>query len=467
MTENQRTISKPVHFSGIGLHTGLKSRVTFRPAPVNHGIRFVRTDLEHSPEIIPHIKNVVDLNRGTSIEQNGVRIHTVEHVLGALAGLQIDNVYVELTNKEPPVGDGSAKPFVDVLQKAGFVEQAEERKYLSIKETITVTQPDRGAEIVVLPSDEFRITFLVDYENPAIGKKYTSMYSLEDEFVKEFAPARTFCFLHEVEELHAAGLIRGGNLDNAIVIVDRKLNKRDIESLKKLLHIKGAVRVPNSGILNGKKLRFENEPVRHKTLDLIGDLALLGIPIKAHVLAARSGHSANVEIVKKLYKYYKKEQLTSKFQVSKTAGQVFDIQTIEKILPHRYPFLLVDKILDLTPGEKILAIKNVTRNEPFFNGHFPGHPIMPGVLIVEAMAQAGGILMLSAFGDPKGKLVYFTGIDKVKFRKPVTPGDQLKLELEVVKIFKSTCKMKGKAYVEDKVVASAEMTATIVDAEDK
>jgi len=466
MTENQRTISNPVHFSGIGLHTGLKSRITFRPAPVNHGIRFVRTDLEHSPEIIPHINNVVDLNRGTSIEQNGVRIHTVEHVLGALAGLQIDNVYVELTNKEPPVGDGSAKPFVDVLLKAGYLEQAEERKYLTITEPITVTQPNRGAEIVVLPSNEFRITFLVDYENPAIGKKYTSMYSLEDEFIKEFAPARTFCFLHELEELHGEGLIRGGNLDNAIVVVDRKLNKKDIDSLKKLLNIKGTVRVPNSGILNGKKLRFENEPVRHKTLDLIGDLALLGIPIKAHVLAARSGHAANVELVKKLYKYYKKEQLTSKFQVSKVSGQVFDIKTIEKILPHRYPFLFVDKILDMTPGEKILAIKNVTRNEPFFNGHFPGHPIMPGVLIVEAMAQAGGILVLSAVGDPKGKLVYFTGIDNVKFRKPVTPGDQLKLEIEVVKIFKSTCKMKGKAYVNNKVVASAEMTAIIVDAED-
>jgi len=312
MSDYQRTITKPVHFSGIGLHTGLKSRVTFRPAPVNHGVRFVRTDLENSPEVIPHIKNVVDLQRGTSIEQNGVRIHTVEHVLSALAGLQIDNVYVELTNKEPPVGDGSAKPFVDVLQKAGIVDQSAVRDYLYIDEPITVVQPNRDAEIVVLPSDEFRVTFLVDYENSAIGKKYTSMYSLEKEYVKEFAPARTFCFLHEVEELHKAGLIRGGNLNNAIVVVDRKLNKKDIESLKKLLSIKGKVSVPSSGILNGKRLRFENEPVRHKTLDLIGDLALLGVPIKAHVLAARSGHEANIELVKKLFKYQEKKKLASK-----------------------------------------------------------------------------------------------------------------------------------------------------------
>ena len=465
MSDFQRTIANPVHFSGVGLHTGLKSRVTFRPAPVNHGIRFVRTDLENSPEIIPHISNVVDLNRGTSIEQNGVRIHTVEHVLSAISGLQIDNVYVELTNKEPPVGDGSAKPFVDVLLKAGFIEQSEERKYFQVEEPITITQPETGAEIVVLPSDEFRITFLVDYDNPAIGKKYTSMYSLEKEYVKEFAPARTFCFLHEVEELHKAGLIRGGNLTNAIVVVDRKLGAKDIKSLKKLLNIKGKVTVPESGILNGKKLRFENEPVRHKTLDLIGDLALLGMPIKAHILAARSGHLTNVALVKRLSKLLEKKEIKKKFQSKRKSGEIFDIQAIEKILPHRYPLLLVDRVLDITPGKNITAIKNVTRNEPFFNGHFPNQPVMPGVLIVEAMAQAGGILMLYELENPSEKLIYFTGIDKVKFRRPVTPGDQLRLEIELTKVFKTTCKMKGKAYVDDKVVATAEMTAVIMDAE--
>ena len=465
MSEYQRTIANPVHFSGVGLHTGLKSRVTFRPAPVNHGIRFVRTDLDNSPEIIPHISNVVDLNRGTSIEQNGVRIHTVEHVLSAISGLQIDNVYVELTNKEPPVGDGSAKPFVDVLQKAGYVEQSEIRNYFRVDEPITITQPNRNAEIVVLPSEEFRITFLVDYENPAIGKKYTSMYSLEKEFVKEFAPARTFCFLHEIEELHKAGLIRGGNLNNAIVVVDRKLGSKDIKSLKKLLDIKGKVTVPESGILNGKKLRFENEPVRHKTLDLIGDLALLGMPIKAHVLAARSGHLTNVMLVKRLAKILEKREIAKKFQSKKKSGEIFDIQAIEKILPHRYPMLLVDRVLDITPGKNISAIKNVTRNEPFFNGHFPNQPVMPGVLIVEALAQAGGILMLYEMENPLDKLIYFTGIDNVKFRKPVTPGDQIRLEVELTKVFKTTCKMKGKAYVDDKVVASAEMTAVIMDSD--
>jgi len=318
-----------------------------------------------------------------------------------------------------------------------------------------------------LPSDEFRITFLVDYENPAIGKKYTSMYSLEKEYVKQFAPARTFCFLHEVEELHKAGLIRGGNLSNAIVVVDRKLNKKDIDSLKKLLSIKGKVTLPSSGILNGKRLRFENEPVRHKTLDLIGDLALLGVPIKAHVLAARSGHATNVELVKKLAKYQEKKKITTKYQISSKSGEILDIRAIEKILPHRYPFLLVDRILDITPGEKVVAIKNVTRNEPFFNGHFPGHPIFPGVLIVESMAQAGGFLLLNSGVDPAGKLVYFTGINNVKFRRPVTPGDQMRLEIEIIKLYKSTAKMKGKAYVQGKVVASAELTATIVDAENE
>ena len=462
MSDFQRTIANPVHFSGVGLHTGLKSRVTFRPAPVNHGIRFVRTDLDNSPEIIPHISNEVDLN---SIEQDGVRIHTVEHVLSAISGLQIDNVYVELTNKEPPVGDGSAKPFVDVLLKAGFVEQAEERKYFQVEEPITITEPETGAEIVVLPSEEFRITFLVDYDNPAIGKKYTSMYSLEKEYVKEFAPARTFCFLHEVEELHKAGLIRGGNLNNAIVVVDRKLGAEDIKSLKKLLNIKGKVTVPESGILNGKKLRFENEPVRHKTLDLIGDLTLLGMPIKAHILAARSGHLTNVALVKRLSKLLEKKEIKKKFQSKRKSGEIFDIQAIEKILPHRYPLLLVDRVLDITPGKNITAIKNVTRNEPFFNGHFPNQPVMPGVLIVEAMAQAGGILMLYELENPSEKLIYFTGIDKVKFRRPVTPGDQLRLEIELTKVFKTTCKMKGKAYVDDKVVATAEMTAVIMDAE--
>ncbi len=465
MSDFQRTIANPVHFSGVGLHTGLKSRVTFRPAPVNHGIRFVRTDLENSPEIIPHISNVVDLNRGTSIEQHGVRIHTVEHVLSAISGLQIDNVYVELTNKEPPVGDGSAKPFVDVLLKAGFVEQAEERKYFQVEEPITITQPETGAEIVVLPSDEFRITFLVDYDNPAIGKKYTSMYSLEKEYVKEFAPARTFCFLHEVEELHKAGLIRGGNLTNAIVVVDRKLGAEDIKSLKKLLNIKGKVTVPESGILNGKKLRFENEPVRHKTLDLIGDLTLLGMPIKAHILAARSGHLTNVALVKRLSKLLEKKEIKKKFQSKRKSGEIFDIQAIEKILPHRYPLLLVDRVLDITPGKNITAIKNVTRNEPFFNGHFPNQPVMPGVLIVEALAQAGGILMLYEMENPLDKVIYFTGIDKVKFRRPVTPGDQIRLEVELTKVFKTTCKMKGKAYVDDKVVASADMTAVIMDSD--
>lgn len=465
MTENQRTLIEPVSVSGTGLHTGLKSTVTFRPAPVNHGIRFVRTDLENSPEIIPDIDNVVDLHRGTSIEQDGTRIHTVEHVLAALSGLQIDNAYVELTNKEPPVMDGSAKPFVDALLKAGIQEQSAPREYLVIDEPLSLTDETRGSEIVVLPSNEFRITFMVDYDNPAIGKKYTSMYSLEKEFIKEFAPARTFGFLTEIEMLYKQGLVRGGNLNNAIVVVDREFGDDEVQNLKKLFGIKGKVTLGKNGILNGKKLRFGNEPVRHKALDLIGDLSLLGIPIKAHVMAVKSGHAANVELVKMLRKIHEKKQLTKKYQTGTKKDVVFDIKAIEKILPHRYPMLLIDRIIDLQPGEKVVAIKNVTRNEPFFDGHFPGHPIMPGVLIVEAMAQAGGILMLNTLDDPEGKLVLFTGIDNVKFRKPVVPGDQIRFELEMVKRFKMTCKMKGRAFVDGKVVTTGELSAMIVDAE--
>lgn len=464
MDKPQRTIKSKISYSGIGLHTGNKTTITFKPAPANHGITFIRTDLPNSPEVPANIDNVVDLNRGTTLGTGDVKVHTVEHVLSALAGLQLDNVIIELDNNEPPVGDGSVMPFVKVLMKAGVEEQNAPRNYLEIDTPLFYSEPDKGIDLVVLPSDDLRITFMVDYRNPALGTQYTSLVSLEKEFVKEFAPARTFCFLHEVEMLKGQGLIKGGSLENAIVICDNNMKAEELRRLKKLFNLKEEVFVGKTGILNDIPLRFPNEPVRHKALDLIGDLYLLGVPLKAHVLAARSGHAANVALVKKIKQEYEKKKITTRYQGEKKSGDyLLDIDAIMKIMPHRYPFLLVDRILDLEPNKKVIALKNVTINEPYFEGHFPGHPIMPGVLIIEAMAQAGGILLLNTVPDPENKLVYFMGIDGVRFRKPVKPGDQLRFEVEMVQFRRGTCKMKGQAFVGADLVTEAELMATIVD----
>ena len=463
MFKNQRTINKPVFMSGTGLHTGNEAHLTFRPAPANTGIRFIRVDLENKPEILADIDHVTDISRGTTIEVNGVQIHTVEHVLAAIFGLEIDNVFVELDCNEPPVFDGSAKTFVEKLIDAGFQEQDSPRDILIVDETITYSEEDRGVDIVVFPSDEFRVTFMVDYQNPALGTQYTSMYSLKDEFVTEYAPTRTFCFLHEVEDLANQGLIKGGNFENGIIIIDRDLDELELNRLKDLLNLKEKIKPSDNGILNNVQLRFKNEPVRHKALDLIGDLALFGMPIQAHVMCARSGHKANVELVKKIKKIYAKKMIAKKLKVGKTDGYILDIKAIMQVLPHRYPFLLVDRIVDFVPGEQVVGLKNVTINEPFFQGHFPGNPIMPGVMIVEAMAQVGGFMLLNSQNNPDNKLVLFMGMDNVRFRKPVVPGDQIRFVLKMLKYRKTVCKMSGKAYVGEDLVAEAELMAAVVD----
>jgi len=304
---------------------------------------------------------------------------------------------------------------------------------------------------------------MVDYQNPALGTQYTSMYSLHEEFEKEFAPSRTFCFLHEVEELANKGLIKGGNFDNSVVIIDRDLDNVELNHLKDLLNLDEEIKPSENGILNNVQLRFKNEPVRHKALDLIGDLALLGMPVQAHVMCARSGHKANVELVKKIRKLYEKKMIAKKYKVGKTDGYLLDIQAIMKVIPHRYPFLLVDRIIDFIPQERVVGLKNVTMNEPFFQGHFPGHPIMPGVLIVEAMAQVGGFMLLNSQDNPEDKLAVFMGMDNVRFRKPVYPGDQIRFELEMLKYRKSYCKMAGKAFVGNNLVTEAELMAAVVD----
>jgi len=464
MLEQQRTIKDSVGVEGIGLHTGNLSKIKFKAAPPNEGIWFQRVDLEGSPKIKADITNVVDIARGTTIGNSTFRIHTVEHVLAALAGLMIDNVIIEIDANEPPVMDGSSLPFVDALKKAGIVEQDSPRDYFVVERTLAYSDEKRGIDIAVFPSDEFRITFMVDYDHPVLGKRYTSMYSLQEEFETQFAPARTYCFLSELEILKKQGLIKGGNLKNALVLVDRELKADEFSELKSLFSIEDNIDFSPDGYLNNTPLRFTNEPVRHKTLDLIGDLALLGVPMKAHIQAAKSGHAANVELVKILRKEYEKHQIKSRYKSSGTdSNTVLDAQALQRILPHRYPFLLVDKIIDLVPKVRVVGIKNVTINENFFTGHFPGEPIMPGVLILEAMAQVGGILLLNTTDQPEEKLVLFTGVDKVKWRKQVRPGDQIRFELEMLKYRSTICRMAGKAWVDGDLVAEAILSAAVVD----
>ena len=468
MSDFQTTIKKEVSYEGRGLHTGNKTKITFKPAPVNYGRKFVRVDIDKAPEIEAIVDNVtanesIDSLRGTTIQVDGVEVHTVEHVLAALVGLEIDNVRIELNANEPPIADGSSKPFVDILLESGIETQDTERSYLEIEETINFMNEEKGIQIVALPADDYRLTVMIDYQNPALGSQHTGLFDLRKEFINEFAPARTFCFLHEVEPLAEQGLIKGGDLDSAVVIVDRDLSEKDIHRLRKLFEIEEHVTLGENGILNNKQLRYRNEPCRHKLLDLMGDLALVGCSIKGQILAARPGHKNNIEFAKTLRSLYKKQQLKQKYQKTSKKGIVFDIEAIKRILPHRYPFLLVDVITELEPGTRCVGIKNVTNNEYFFEGHFPGRPVMPGVLIVEAMAQVGGVLLLKDQEEFDDKLVFFMGIDNVKFRKPVVPGDQIIMELTMLKSRRSTFKMEGKAFINGQLVCEAEMMAALVD----
>jgi UDP-3-O-[3-hydroxymyristoyl] N-acetylglucosamine deacetylase / 3-hydroxyacyl-[acyl-carrier-protein] dehydratase len=463
MLVQQRTIKNAVSYSGVGLHTGNLCTITFKPAPTDFGIRFKRIDLGGCPEIPADVDHVVDISRGTTLGIGDIRVHTVEHVLAAVAGLQIDNIIIELDSNEPPVGDGSALPFVETLLKAEFEKQDAPKDYLIIDQTVHYKDEATGVEMVALPVDDFRITVLVDYQNPALGSQHTGLFSLESEFIPEFASARTFCFLHEVELLHDQGLIKGGNLDNAIVIVDQEMSDEEIRRISAKLGIEQSIILGKNGVVNNKSLHYKNEPARHKLLDLIGDLALIGVPIKAQILAARCGHKSNVEFAKKIRKLYQQKKLIKKYQFDKREGVVFDINAIMRILPHRPPFLLIDKIVEFEMDKKIVGIKNVTINEPFFEGHFPGNPIMPGVLIVEAMAQTGGILLLNGIEHPSDVLVVFMSINNVKFRKQVTPGDQLVFHLEMVQRRNKICIMNGKTFVDGLLVAEAELTAAVTD----
>ena len=466
MSSKQCTLGGEVSMSGVGLHTGNMSNMTFKPAPEGTGYQFVRVDLEGAPAVQAIVDNVVDIARGTTIADGEARVHTVEHVLAAMVGMGVDNVTIELDNNEPPVGDGSAQPYVDLINKVGVVEQDAEREELVLDEPIRYVDEERGTEIVALPNDRYRVTVMVDYNNPALGSQHTGLFNLEEEFETEFASARTFCFLNEVEMLRDAGLIQGGNLDNAIVIVDKELSDDELTAKLKELEIEGNAVLGTNGILNNKSLRYKNEPARHKLLDMLGDLALIGARIKAQVLAARPGHASNIEFARVVRKLYQQQKSVRKYQPEPTQGLVFDAQAILKMMPHRYPFLMVDRITKFDPEEKtITGIKNVTFNEPQFMGHFPGRPIFPGVLITEAMAQTGGILLMSQGLDPEEKLVVFTGMNNVKFRAQVTPGDQLVMEMKLDRFRFNIAQMTGKAYVAGQLVAEAQLSAAVVDRE--
>lgn len=460
----QRTIAGPIELSGIGLHSGEKVNIKILPAPDNHGYVFKRVDLDGQPIVKADVDNVITTNRGTTIEENGARVYTTEHVLAAIYGCQVDNAMIELDGPEVPIMDGSAMPFVDALETVGYVDQEAERNYFTLKENLYYEDEKGYVEMLAVPTpgQEFRVTVMVDYNSPVLGTQHASMYNIE-EFKKEIAPCRTFVFLKEIEFLAKNNLIKGGDLDNAIVLVEKERTQEEYRAIAKLMgkeHLD--IKVEGIGVLNTIKLQYENEPARHKLLDIVGDLALVGRPIRGHILAARPGHRGNTEfgkIIKNLIKQEKRNKQV-KFDLSKES--IYDVNNIMNILPHRYPFLMIDKVIELSENE-VVCVKNVTINEPYFQGHFPGNPVMPGVLQIEAMAQCGGVLALHNVEDPENWSTYFMKIDAVKFKRKVVPGDTVVFKMELkAPIRRGIVQMKGTGYVNGNLVSEGDLMAQII-----
>jgi UDP-3-O-[3-hydroxymyristoyl] N-acetylglucosamine deacetylase/3-hydroxyacyl-[acyl-carrier-protein] dehydratase len=458
--EFQHTLTSEVSINGVGIHTGQTVAMVLKPAEPNTGIIFRRVDLPNQPVVKADVDNVVETTRSTTIEANGARVSTIEHLMAALVGCQVDNVIIELNAPEVPILDGSAEPFVEAIEKVGTTKQNAVKIYYSLQHNISFLDESKKVEMVALPYDEYRINTLIDFNSPVLGTQHAAIKHISD-FKNQIAPCRTFCFFHELEYLLDNNLIKGGDINNAIVVVDKPVTDVQVQRISKVFDKKD-VKVNEGGFLNNLELRFPNEPARHKLLDVIGDLALVGMPFKAHIIASRPGHSSNVAFAKKIKEHLKKYKHRQQIPVYDPARPpLFDVHDIEKKLPHRYPFLLVDKVIDLT-DKYVVAIKNVTYNEPFFQGHFPGNCIMPGVLQVEALAQAGGILTIP--DDPDNDYdTYFLKIDNCKFKNKVVPGDTMILKMELTNpVRRGICEMKGTIFVGEKLVAEADMVAQIV-----
>jgi UDP-3-O-[3-hydroxymyristoyl] N-acetylglucosamine deacetylase/3-hydroxyacyl-[acyl-carrier-protein] dehydratase len=461
MSEKQRTLAKEVSLKGKGLHTGVDVTITFKPAPVNHGYKFCRIDLPGKPMIDALADNVSDTSRGTTLVHNDASVSTIEHVLASLHGLRVDNVLIELDGPEAPIMGGAAWKFTEAVKSAGFTEQKANRNYFTVKEKIAYSDEEHGVDLIIYPDDHLSINVLIDYNSKILGNQYAILESIDD-FEKEISNSRTFVFFHELEPLHRLGMIKGGDLDNAVIILEKEVEQKEIDRIAKLFNRPG-INKHTAGILNNTELHFPNEPARHKLLDLVGDLALVGQPIKGKVVATRPGHFANTRLAMLIRQEIKKAQSKINIPVyDPSEPPIYTLEDIKKRLPHRYPFLMVDKII-LIDSTSVVGIKNVTFDEPYFQGHFPDEPIMPGVLIVESLAQCGGLLVLSTVDEPEKYSTYFLKIDKLKFKHKVVPGDTLILKMELVEpMRRGIVTMFGQAFVGNHLVTEGEMTAQVV-----